>query len=81
MTQGVEAFIGVSNEAGGTQLRLLKFLVGQPDGTVGPVFVEGAILVDPQTGQAVRPMTYDQAETIIELLQRIACAVEQRHEP
>lgn len=65
MTQPVEALLPVTQGSGPLQLRMLNFVIAQPDGTFKTVSVEPTVLLDPNTGQYVIPMSFDQANDLI----------------
>lgn len=69
MTQAGEEALGVQQSSTvDKQLRLIKFVVAQDDGTWKTVVVEPAVLIDPVTSNTVTPMSASQADTMITLL-------------
>jgi len=73
MTQAVEGYIAVppdSLEPGAKFVRQFIYLIGQPNGIMQSVCVEGIITCDPATGNPLKPITYAQGESIVKLLKR-----------
>ena len=71
MSQGIPSFIRVPPDGSGKAVMNVQFSVPQADGTLQAVQAECVVIVDPVTGNAVRAMTTDQADTIIGLLRQL----------
>lgn len=71
-SQEVEAFVGVQPASTvGTLLRVFNFVVAQPDGSFKTVSVEPTIVLDPDTGKTLVPMSCDQADAMVRLLEKL----------
>lgn len=83
MSQGVEGYVGVPpNVPGGQSVRQLQFQIAQPqpaggtEGSTQAVLVEVVALCDSDTGNPITPLTKDQGDQIISLLERLIKSTE-----
>ncbi len=76
MSQGAEGYVQIIPDSTGKYIRNITFLESGPDGVMRQVQAQIVCIADPMTGQPVRPMSNDQADTIISLLKRIAKQLE-----
>ena len=71
MSQGSEGYVAVPALPSGTKIRNVSFTLPQPDGTMQTTSAQAIVLIDPQTGALVRPITFDQAKEMIALLNKL----------